>query len=442
MRSAKKRWLAHLLMIVPPLALLCMGRLAAETSESVGSSYSSLNGIAPKADQAIQESLTHETHAAKTRSGIDPKDPPGIFGIPGAPRPNLLLAFLWAIWIGWIFSTVGAFGGIMAGVGHITLFGFGPYAAAFGAGHMLDTLLTDSIRVSNQWLVGFSASVSSYNYFRLGRLVYPVAISVAVGSVSGAYLASKLTAGQVSLKDYIGYFGLIVLVLGGFLLYQTANQSRSGKRSENKTTGKAMPDRGVKILQGKSAPMLASLVLVLLGALLGNLFGDSFPGAPYVAYGFILAGLLALLVLPPKIIRFEYQGVEYAFRTAVPAIGGLLISGLASFLGVGGGFLLVPFLIALANLPIVLVAGISTMAVAISMAVSIFTYMVGEGVIVPWTLVGVELLGVWVGSMVGPRTQKYIPEAWLKRIFVVLAIYVGLRYSLKGFFNYSILPPY
>lgn len=27
--------------------------------------------------------------------------------------------FLWAIWVGWIFSTVGAFGGIMAGVGQI-----------------------------------------------------------------------------------------------------------------------------------------------------------------------------------------------------------------------------------------------------------------------------------------------------------------------------------
>ena len=188
--------------------------------------------------------------------------------------------------------------------------------------------------------------------------------------------------------------------------------------------------------------MLASLVLVLLGALLGNLFGDSFSGASYVAYGLILAGFLAILVLPPKVIRFEYQGVEYSFRTAVPAVGGLLISGLASFLGVGGGFLLVPFLIALADLPIFLVAGISTMAVAISMVVSIFTYMVGKGVIVPWTLIGVELLGVWVGSMVGPRTQKYIPEVWLKRIFVVLAIYVGLRYCLKGFFNYSILPPY
>jgi hypothetical protein len=30
-------------------------------------------------------------------------------------------------------------------------------------------------------------------------------------------------------------------------------------------------------------------------------------------------------------------------------------------------------------------------------------------------------------SMIGPRTQKYIPDIWLKRIFAMLAFYVGLR---------------
>ncbi|HFC97909.1 MAG TPA: sulfite exporter TauE/SafE family protein, partial [Thermosulfurimonas dismutans] len=44
--------------------------------------------------------------------------------------------------------------------------------------------------------------------------------------------------------------------------------------------------------------------------------------------------------------------------------------------------------------------------------------------------------------MIGPRTQKYIPDIWLKRLFVLLAIYVGLRYTSKGFLGHSIVPPY
>ena len=70
---------------------------------------------------------------------------------------------------GWIFSTVGAFGGIMAGVGHITVFGLADYGKAFKkTSPTLNKLITDSIRVSNQWLVGLSAAVSSFNYYKMG----------------------------------------------------------------------------------------------------------------------------------------------------------------------------------------------------------------------------------------------------------------------------------
>jgi uncharacterized membrane protein YfcA len=76
------------------------------------------------------------------------------------------------------------------------------------------------------------------------------------------------------------------------------------------------------------------------------------------------------------------------------------------------------------------------------MVVSIFTYVVGQGVVVPWGLIGVELLGVFVGSMIGPRTQKLIPDIWLRRLFVLLALYVGVRYATKGFLGWSVLPPF
>ena len=85
---------------------------------------------------------------------IDLSAPKGYLGIPGAPKPNLIIALLWGIWVGWIFSTVGAFGGIMAGVGHITIFGLGNYASTFKkTSPALNKFLTDTIRVSNMFLV-------------------------------------------------------------------------------------------------------------------------------------------------------------------------------------------------------------------------------------------------------------------------------------------------
>ncbi len=440
--------------LLTAMLVLATGSLASVHAQADGGSTSLIRNEMPeRIQQAIQKSLENPTHAAKTKEVIKPAENPGLFGIPGAPNPSYFLGFLWAIWVGWIFSTVGAFGGIMAGVGHITIFGLGDYAKSFGSGNPLNKLLTDSIRVSNQWLVGISGAISSFNYYKMKRLVLPIAVSLAVGSVAGSYLAPRLTAGQVNLKDYLGFFGLIVLILGGYLFYQTTPRGRAKQKAAKAAAEafeKAQKEKksdddsveGVEVLEGSMGMMFGALALVLVGVLFGNLGENLFEGALYVSYGIVGLGLSLMFFLPKKNIRFTFFGVEFGFKAYIPAVGGFFIAAIASFLGVGGGFLLVPFLTSVAGLPMFLVAGTSALAVLVGMIVSIFTYIVGKGVIVPWTLIGVELIGIFVGSMIGPRTQKYIPDIWLKRLFIVLAFYVGIRYCTKGFLGYSILPPF
>ncbi|GBC60767.1 hypothetical protein DENIS_1726 [Desulfonema ishimotonii] len=333
---------------------------------------------------------------------------PGFLGIPGAPSPNMIAGFLWAIWVGWIFSTVGAFGGIMSGVGHITVFGLADYGKTFKqTSPALNKMITDSIRVSNQWMVGLSAAVGSVNYYRMGRLVLPLGIALAIGSVSGSFLVPIITAGKISLKAYLGYFGLIVFVIGSFLFYETTPKGQAGKK-EAKAAAKAFEDANISKCSTLSPEEC---------------------GVQVQEWTF-------------SRVRFSFYGVEFSFKPIIPVIGGFFIAGMASFLGIGGGFLFVPFLTSVAGLPMFLVAGTSSLTVFVGMVISVFTYMVIKGIPVFWPLVGVELVGIFVGSMIGPRTSKYIPEIWLKRLFVVLALYVGLRYTSKGFLGYSIVPPF
>jgi hypothetical protein len=87
-----------------------------------------------------------------------------------------------------------------------------------------------------------------------------------------------------------------------------------------------------------------------------------------------------------------------------------------------------------------IVAGTSALAVFISMVTSITTYIQLAGAGMDWGLVGIQLVGVFVGSMIGPRTQKYIPDIWLKRLFIVLALYVGIGYFTKGFLGKAWVP--
>jgi hypothetical protein len=362
---------------------------------------------------ATAEAVSLEKAIAETPAGTEPgminKDADtGYLGIAGAPQPFVLWGLLWAIWVGWIFSSVGAFGGIMAGVGHITIFGLGDYAKTFKkTSPALNKLLTDSIRVSNQFLVGLSALISVTNYYRMGRLVLPLGICLAIGSVSGSILIPVITAGKINLSTYIGYFGLCVFIIGGFLFYETTERGQRGKK-EAKAAAAAFEKANIE------------------GAKNGQQANE---GVRVKEWGI-------------SRIVFTFYGVEFSFRPIIPVIGGFLIAGLASFLGIGGGFLFVPFLTSIAGLPMFLVAGTSALAVLIGMIVSIFSYMFIKGVVVFWPLVGVELIGMFIGSMIGPRTSKYIPEIWLKRIFVILALYVGVRYVTKGFLGYSVVPPF
>ncbi|AFM24450.1 sulfite exporter TauE/SafE family protein [Desulfomonile tiedjei] len=354
-----------------------------------------------------------EDALAKTPQGtgvgqIDQNAPKGFFGIPGAPSFFLLWPILWGIWVGWIFSSVGAFGGIMAGVGHITVFGLGDYARSFkDTNPVLNKLLTDSIRTSNQYLVGLSALISSTTYYRMGRLVLPLGVCLAAGGILGAYLIPVLTAGKISLREYIGYFGITVLVIGGFLFYETTPAGQKSKKA-----AKAAADAFEREHMGKGG---------------GSATNHAAAGVQVKSWG-------------ASRISFTFYGVEFSFNPIIPIIGGFVIAAISAFIGVGGGFLYVPFLTSIAGLPMYIVAGTSALAVLISMITSIFTYMFVKGIPVDLSFIGVELIGIIIGSILGPMTSKKIPDIWLKRLFVVLALYVGIGYATKGFLGKSIFP--
>jgi hypothetical protein len=345
------------------------------------------------------------TPVGRGKGRIDINAPKGFAGIPGAPEINYLLSILWAVWVGWIFSTVGAFGGIMAGVGHITIFGLGDYAKSFKhTNPLLNKLLTDTIRVSNQFLVGLSSVISTISFMRMKRIVLPLGIALGLGSVAGALLIPWLTAGKIKLSAYIGYFGLAVFAIGVFIFYETTQRGQAGKKKAKEAAAafqKAVKEKGLTTDQGVHVTHFS---LTRVG--------------------------------------FTFFGTEFSFNPLLPLLGGFFIAAMASFLGIGGGFLYVPFMTSIVGLPMFLVAGTSALTVFIGMIVSIFSYMALKGTFVDWSLLGVEMIGIFIGAMIGPRTQKYIPDIWLKRIFVVLAFYVGLRYFSKGFFGHSWLPPF
>ncbi|MCR4665709.1 MAG: sulfite exporter TauE/SafE family protein [Desulfovibrio sp.] len=343
------------------------------------------------------ERLKKAITAAQSSGKIDMSAATGFLGIPGAPNVNMVLAFCWAIWVGWIFSSVGAFGGVMASVGHISVFGLGDYAASFGKGMPMNKLVTDSIRVSNQWLVGTSSLISSFKYWTMGRIVLPLGIALGAGSLVGSILTPIITQGKISFRDYVGYFGIFVLGLGCYLLYGTTARARAKKQKAN-LAAKAFEEA----TKSHTADGNATRVQIKRVGL--------------------------------SRVEFSFCGVDFSFNPLVPIVAGFIVAAVASFLGVGGGFLLVPVLTGITQLPMYLAAGTSAFAVLVGMVTSITTFM-ASGTPVYWPLIGIELCGIVVGSWLGPITSRYLPDIWLKRIFIIIAFVVGINYVLRGFFG-------
>lgn len=350
----------------------------------------------------LEEALS-KAPVGKGPGQIDPDAPKGVFGIPGAPKVNYLLAVIWAAWVGWIFSTVGAFGGIMAGVGHMTIYGLGDYVRTFKQTvPELNKTLTDSIRASNQFLVGLSSLLTTYNYLKARRMSWPLGLALGIGSIIGAFLSAALTGKKVAFSQYQGWFGLVVFIVGFFLLYETTPRGQASKKAA-KAAAQAF-EKSVKEKKELEAQ-----------------------GVRIKEWGL-------------SKIKMTFFGIDFSFNPFLALIGGIVIAAISAFIGVGGGFLYVPYLTSIVGLPMFVVAGTSALAVLLSMITSIVTYIKIAGAGMDWGLIGVQLVGIFIGSMIGPRTQKYIPDIWLKRIFVILAFYVGLGYLSKGFFGRAWVP--
>lgn len=120
--------------------------------------------------------------------------------------------------------------------------------------------------------------------------------------------------------------------------------------------------------------------------------------------------------------------LELVAYLTIGAISGLL----AGLFGVGGGVIVVPSLILVFGHLGLDAAWIPHLAVGSSLAAIVGTGAAstrahhGRGA-VRWDLVAQLAPGIVIGAWLGAAVAGFIPELWLRRIFAIFLVYVGLR---------------
>ncbi len=131
-------------------------------------------------------------------------------------------------------------------------------------------------------------------------------------------------------------------------------------------------------------------------------------------------------MVPDRLFRTDYKPVRWPAGLSASALAGM-ISGL---LGVGGGFIKVPVMYAVMDIPLGIATATSNFMVGITAAASVFVYY-GRGDIHP-ALVVPTALGVFVGAMLGAFVLSRLRASWLRTALVGLLFLMGIHMLIEG----------
>lgn len=291
-----------------------------------------------------------------------------------------IVVILWSAFVGYIFSTIGAAGGILAGVGHITVFGMKK---------------ANMIKPMNQMLTVVTPLISTPLYLREKRIVVPAAIALGVGGIAGALFGSWASHTFLpDLKDYKPFFGALTLVIAARLWYEFTAKFQEGQKKVKEAN---------KVFESKVKEAKAS----------GNLDQLKAVGVKFEEMGINNT--------------FTFAGQIFKYNTLSPFIIGFLVAIVSSSMGVGGGFLLVPYLSSMLGFPMFIVAGTSVLSILVTSAASISNYL-AMGSKLDWTMLSFEVVGIVIGTVLGAQLSKYIKAKYLKAVLAVVLTYIGIGY--------------
>ena len=289
---------------------------------------------------------------------------------------------LWGIFVGYVFTTVGAAGGILAGVGHMSIFGLKS---------------ANMIKPMNQFLTLVSPIVGTPLYLREKRIIIPTAIALGLGGITGAMIGSTFSSSLLKdMKHFQPYFGFFTLAIALRLGYECTQKFIDSQ----KTVKKANEAFSAKVKELKALGKMNEI--------------------KEIGVNFSKIGIQN---------TFTFAGQEFKYNAIFVFFAGLIVAIISASLGVGGGFLLVPFMTSVLGFPMFIVAGTSVLSILVTSATSISNY-ISMGSSVDVSFLAFELIGVAIGTVVAARVSKYINARYLKIALAVILFYVGLKYML------------
>ncbi len=269
-------------------------------------------------------------------------------------------------------------------------------------------------------------------------------------------------AGFIALGLTIGTIGTLIGAGGGFillpvlaLLYPSEPTGPLTATSlavvaANATSGAIAYGRQRRI-DLRSGILFA--IATLPGSVAGALLARSIPRGPFdLAFALVLFALAAVVVrarpdqgppapegrawgrVPRELTDADGTVHRYHVRLPLGMAISFVIGFASSLLGIGGGFIHVPALIAVLGFPVHIATATSHFVLAVMATVGTVTHILAGDLDTTWPRAVYLGLGAVIGAQLGARLSRRVRGALIVRILAAALVIVAFRLALQGLF--------
>jgi hypothetical protein len=179
---------------------------------------------------------------------------------------------------------------------------------------------------------------------------------------------------------------------------------------------------------------------VIPGALVGPFIVQTFAKSVFfIAFAvvLVLVALYLFFLRPPGAAQTSSRGLrpraaelslEQRYRMGV--VGTLLIGFISNIFGIGGGIIHVPFLILLLGVPTHVALGTSHFILCVSSGIGTLVYAIMGYVQVDFMMP--IAAGTILGAPLGAELARRVDEVLIRRVLVVLLLFLSLRMAYTG----------
>jgi hypothetical protein len=249
-----------------------------------------------------------------------------------------------------------------------------------------------------------------YRYLKEGRMAWPLTWIVILGTLPGVLIGYYLRVLYLPEPNAFKFFvGLVLLYIGGRLLYELTSRAQKGKQEMN-------------VLEARFNEHAKKMK--------GDLNAKVSAGLPAEAVVRTISFSLAR-------VEYEFWGQRFSYNTLGMFALAFVVGIIGGTYGIGGGAIIAPFCIAVFNLPVYTVAGAALMGTFLTSIAGVFFYSVMPAPGLPtnpdWPLGFLFGIGGFAGMYVGARLQKFVPQKLIKAMLGAIIVFLAGQYILQYF---------